>query len=146
MEDIIKEITIDRILSIIGIIATVGVAFYIYRIQKNAQKNIEKINNIFNTIAKRRINWFDAHIGRLLRRLKQKCEDLSQKVEAYESMKSQENLTAVVIAGHSITQLSPSSLLYMKEILSLQRTTYQIHIWLGNLLTLFQSWMGNGEK
>lgn len=67
MEDIIKEITVDRILSVIGIMSTIGVAYYIYKVQKKAQRKIDKINNIFDSIAKNRVNWFDHHVGGLLR-------------------------------------------------------------------------------
>src|SRR5688500_9246939 len=117
MEDIIKEITIDRILSIIGILATIGVAIYIYRVQKKAQTKIEKINNIFDNIAKRRIKWFDGHVGGLLRRLKERSEGLYQSTVVYQRDNSEENLRAVVIAGDNIkSTIGQLASLYERDI------------------------------
>jgi len=92
----IDYFTFDRMLAYFGIGVTIFVAAYIYKIQKNAQRKIDKVIRIFDIIGRARIDWLEHHVGGVLRSLRETYVELNDEVEIYRNNRSRQNLTAIV--------------------------------------------------
>lgn len=103
-------LTIDRVLAIIGLVISILLTLYVYKIQKAAQKNSECLLKQMNTILEQQnkvtasiairykyhINWFANHVGGILKSLKKNYEELYNRVEEYRIEKSDLNLRKMI--------------------------------------------------